>query len=80
MTIAAYSFSSKSDWQRISSELIAGLKDAAHDINVGFLYLTDHLCEHAENIRQTLSQELKLDAISGTIGLGVCCTGSLDLS
>ena len=68
----AVAFSRSPRWDSNVAELIEMVGPAAQQANVGFLYLTDHLAQHAEQIRLGVSQALNLDVLIGTVGFGVC--------
>ena len=74
-TDCALAHSCSSSWQGVVDELVETLGAGPRPANVGFLYVTDHLAQFAEQIRLGIKQAIELDVLIGTVGIGVCCTG-----
>ena len=74
-TDCAVAYSRAHQWQANVEELIEKIGPVSRPANVGFLYLTDHLAQHAEQIRLRLNQALELDVLIGTVGFGVFTNG-----
>ncbi len=71
-TIAHYA---AGDWRRAVDGCLAKLSHLPAGANLGFVYFSDHLAGHADDIVAALRTATGIDAFVGTTGLGICATG-----
>src|SRR5262249_33292302 len=76
-----YAYASHPDWSVATEECALLLQRYAGDeryvrnANLGFLYLTDALIDHADQILATLKARTGIPNWVGASGVGVCATG-----
>jgi small ligand-binding sensory domain FIST len=76
-----FAHSAHTDWSVAAEECLlllqryAGDDRYARNANLGFLYLTDGLAAHAEEILATLKARTGIPNWTGTTGVGICATG-----
>jgi len=76
-----HAHASHPDWSVATEECLlllqqfAGDERYARNANLGFLYLTDGLAEHADEILATLKARTAIPNWVGASGVGVCATG-----
>src|SRR3954466_2818019 len=61
------------DWREVAQACASGLEGAAG--NLGFLYATDRLADHLNDILALVRKATAVAHWVGTVGLGVCATG-----
>jgi len=61
------------DWKVATDALITHL-DPPDGANIGFIYATDHHAGHLADIADRLMQATKIDAWTGTVGVGILST------
>ena len=64
-----------SDWRAACEACLTGLDPAPAGANIGFVYFSDHFADLAGDILSLLRARLRIEAWSGTTGIGVCATG-----
>jgi small ligand-binding sensory domain FIST len=76
-----FAYGSHPDWSVATDECLlmlsryAGDERYARQANLGFLYLTDALAPHAEQILATLKARTAIPSWVGCTGVGICATG-----
>ena len=64
------------DWRTASAECLAQLGQAKSRANIGFLYVSDRLADNYDDILEFLSARTGVKNWVGTVGIGVCATGT----
>jgi len=64
------------DIDALAADLIAAIDPHSIKASLGFLYVTDALAESLDQILQKLRQHFDVQDWIGTVGLGICCTGT----
>lgn len=64
------------DWRTASAECLAQLGQTKSRANIGFLYVSDRLADHYGDILEFLSARTGVKNWVGTVGIGVCATGT----
>ncbi len=63
-----------SDWETVTSACIAGLGVVPADASFGFIYVTDPLAPHLDNMLARLREQTGVQEWTGSVGSGICCT------
>lgn len=63
------------DWRTAATACLAQIGEIPATATLGFLYLTDLLAEHADDLLAYLREETGVVDWVGTQGLGICATG-----
>ncbi len=62
------------DWREAVDQALAALEPMHGRASVGFLYATDYFASAADSIRRLVVERTGVTVLSGTVGMGVCCT------
>lgn len=63
------------DWREAVAESLVTLGPVPDDANLGFLYVTDPMASHFDEILASLKTATGVEHWVGTVGLGICATG-----
>lgn len=64
------------DWARAAKDCVTQLEADPGEANLGFLYVTDVLADDLPSILTFLRERTGIEDWVGTVGVGVCATGS----
>ncbi len=64
------------EWARAAKECVTQLEAGPGDANLGFLYVTDILADDLSSILTFLRERTGIEDWVGTVGVGVCATGT----
>ncbi len=71
---AAYSRSP--DWAKACNEIVSGIGDISHEVNLGFIYVSDVLVDDLSSILTYLRTKTGIENWAGTVGIGIAATAS----
>lgn len=63
------------DWRQAMDRCLSALGDVPETGNLGFLYVTDDLAEHMDEVLERFCSVTGVDHWVGTVGMGICATG-----
>ena len=69
------SHASGDDWHSTADACVAALQPIPEAANLGFVYLTDALASHIEELLSFFREGTGIEHWVGTVGMGVCSTG-----
>lgn len=75
----ASAIDSGTDWRDTSKKVLEQLEQARTEndgFNVGFLYVSDHLCDNLSSILSLFKSVLEIEHWCGCVGMGVCGNGT----
>ena len=75
----ASAIDSGTDWRDTSKKVLEQLEQARTDndnFNVGFLYVSDHLCDDLSSILGLFKSVLEIEHWCGCVGMGICGNGT----
>lgn len=64
------------NWNEVAGRIIVDLGDVGADYRLGFLYVSDHFAANLKDISIFLRQTTGVPHWVGTVGFGVCATGT----
>ncbi len=70
---------SGTDWRDTSKKVLEQLEQARTEndgFNVGFIYVSDHLCDDLSSILSLFKSVLEIDHWCGCVGMGICGNGT----
>ncbi len=73
-TTATYGYGASVDWRTALDEALERCGELPAHPDLGLVYMTDYLSNDAEHIRAAIVERTGVKALSGTVGVGVCCT------
>lgn len=63
-------------WQSACEKCVASIKCSVIQGNLGFVYVTDHLCNHLPEVLVQLREASGIEQWVGSVGLGICAPGA----
>lgn len=73
-TSATYGFGRSVDWRAAVDEALERCGPLPDTPDLALVYITDYLSDDADHIRAAVVERTGVRALSGTVGVGVCCT------
>jgi small ligand-binding sensory domain FIST len=71
---SSYGYGAATSWEEaVDAAIDMAMKDHPAP-TVAFLYVSDHFTGEAERIRQKILKKTAVTFLTGTIGMGICCT------
>lgn len=75
----ASAIDSGTDWRDTSKKVLEQLEQARTEndgFNIGFLYVSDHLCDNLSSILGLFKSVLEIEHWCGCVGMGICGNGT----
>ncbi|MCG6863604.1 MAG: FIST C-terminal domain-containing protein [Chromatiaceae bacterium] len=75
--MAGFSFghASGDSWREVVKRCLAALRPLPQGGNLGFLYVTDALADHMDDVLDHFRRSTTVEHWVGTVGMGICATG-----
>jgi len=72
----ALGHASSSSWQAALDKCLEQLGELPDEANLGFVYIADSFANHLQDIHDRLKESTGIKHWTGTVGIGICATGT----